>query len=145
MAASSRRWPLASTSSLSARLALTLLAAAAAGCASREFGRLMQSWDGKPLEELLVTWGNPTYTFSDGKGGQVIVYLPPEKPDTPRDAAREKAFESFQSETATSRPVYNSTVSKGWPIYRIFFVNEGEKIDRSEWRGRWELTDEIFR
>ena len=42
------------------------------GCGS--INATMQSWQGKPAHNLIMKWGPPTRTITDGAGGQVLTY-----------------------------------------------------------------------
>jgi hypothetical protein len=103
-----------------------------AGCAARRFDALMQSWNGHTTDDLFRTWGAPTYLYSDGKGGRIAVYVPAASIATSRTGA---TAASRQSEALL---VFDPTITKAWPIYRIFFVDNTGRIVRSQWRGRWE-------
>jgi hypothetical protein len=123
-----------------------LVAVSASGCASRKFDALMRDWQGHRLGELLVTWGQPQYSFSDGRGGQVVVYtpVPAPAPATSRRAGGDGSepstgLQSYRNGAATSQTVYNPSMTARWPIFRLFFVDPGGRIVRSAWRGRWDV------
>jgi hypothetical protein len=113
-------------------LAVTLgTAVAAPGCAARRFDRLMRSWQGHTLEDLFRTWGPPNFLYSDGAGGQIVVYVP--APGTSRNDAA-----SARLRAASALRVYEPQMTDAWPIYRIFFADGTARIVRTQWRGRWE-------
>jgi hypothetical protein len=125
---------------LSLAAGLALLGCVLPGCAGRRFDRLMRDWEGHRLAELVVTWGQPRYTFSDGQGGQVVVYTPddvPARSGRAGAAAPDAGLQSFRDGAATSQPVYNPSMAARWPIFRLFFVDSAGRIVRSSWRGRW--------
>jgi hypothetical protein len=125
-----------------ALLSLALLGCILSDCSSRRFDRLMRDWDGHRLAELVVTWGQPQYTFSDGRGGQVVVYTPDNIPTRSGSASAPlpaAGLQSFRDGTATSQPVYNPSMTERWPIFRLFFVDSTGRIVRSSWRGRWNV------
>jgi hypothetical protein len=112
---------------------LIALAAGASGCASRRFDALMRSWEGRSVDELFRTWGPPNYLYSDGKGGQVAVYVPRPSAGRTRSGA-----ESARLRAAAAARVYEAGMTNSWPIFRIFFSDPAGRVTRSEWRGRWE-------
>lgn len=42
------------------------------GCASTQ--KIMDSWLGHHQSDLIASWGPPTRTASDGKGGSILIY-----------------------------------------------------------------------
>jgi hypothetical protein len=109
-------------------------------CAARRFDRLMQNWEGRPLSQLLTTWGPPRSVYSDGNGGHVIVYVPAS------DAA--PAAQRHASTTAPqladeilnglgARPVFAPQASASWQVYRLFFVDLEGRISGVRWKGEW--------
>jgi hypothetical protein len=112
---------------------LTAALAATPGCASRRFDAMMRSWDGRSIDDLFRTWGPPNYLYSNGKGGQVAVYVP-----TPVPGASRTSDAAERLRRAASTRLYDESMTDAWPIYRIFFTDNSGRIARSEWRGRWE-------
>ncbi|MBM3770915.1 MAG: hypothetical protein FJW27_06440 [Acidimicrobiia bacterium] len=114
-----------------------------AGCAARQFDRLMRDWEGRPLAQLLTTWGPPRSVYADGKGGHVIVYLPageagtsaPASPRPTPTTGPQLAAEILNGLGA--RPVYAAGVGAAWPVYRLFFVDQDGQIYASHWKGEW--------
>jgi hypothetical protein len=92
-------------------------------CAARRFDRLMQNWEGRPLSQLLTTWGPPRSVYSDGNGGHVIVYVPAS------DAAP-----AAQRHASTTAP---PQASASWQVYRLFFVDLEGRISGVRWKGEW--------
>ncbi len=111
-------------------------------CATRQFERMMRDWQGKTLLSLLNTWGPPRYAFADRQGGHVIAYVPdahvpsPPLPRVLTDAAS-VAARLYRREDIHTRPVYVTSLSSGWRVFRIFFVDEQGTVTRTEWKGEW--------
>lgn len=42
------------------------------GCTSQR--KIMDSWMGQPTSRLIMSWGPPARTTSDGNGGEVLIY-----------------------------------------------------------------------
>jgi len=51
---------------------ILLLCFGLVGCASTQ--KIMDSWTGHHQSELIASWGPPTRTASDGKGGAILIY-----------------------------------------------------------------------
>jgi hypothetical protein len=116
---------------VAAMLALAL--AGTAGCASRRFDALMDSWQGHSLDDLFRTWGPPNFLYADGAGGAVAVYVPAANAGGPRtEAARERML------ARTKAITYEPSMRNAWPIYRLFIADDAGRILRTEWRGQWE-------
>ena len=111
---------------LSSVACAVLVVLACSACAARRFDTLMQTWKGHTIEDLFTTWGPPSFLYSDGQRGRVVVYVPAPVPNVKRESDR------------APLPVYSPALTAGLPIVRIFFVNPAGRIERSEWRGRWE-------
>lgn len=103
----------------------------------------MRDWEGRPLSQLLTTWGPPRSVYSDGKGGHVIVYLPAAESGASAPASqrrRSSAGPPLADEILNglgARPVYAPQVSAAWPVYRLFFVDQDGRISASRWKGEW--------
>jgi hypothetical protein len=103
------------------------------GCAGRRFDALMRSWEGQMLADLFRTWGQPDFFYADGQGGRVAVYVPTSSTRPSRSGA-----EAERVRSASSTQTYHADMNNSWPTFRIFFVDAGGRIARTEWRGRWE-------
>jgi hypothetical protein len=45
------------------------------GCSmGEEISKAMNSWVGSHYSDMMLKWGPPTYSTSDGRGGQILVY-----------------------------------------------------------------------
>ena len=60
-------------SSAIVRVLLLLCFSFCGGCAS-SINKVMESWTGSHQSDLIASWGPPTRTASDGKGGEVLIY-----------------------------------------------------------------------
>lgn len=124
-------------------LTACLAACLASACAARQFDRLMQDWEGRPLSQLLTTWGPPRSVYSDGSGGHVIVYLPAAESGASAPASQRRTSGTgpqLADEILNglgARPVYAPKVSAAWPVYRLFFVDQDGQIYASRWKGEW--------
>jgi hypothetical protein len=112
---------------LSFPASVLLIVLASSACAVHRFDALMQSWKGHTLRDLYTTWGPPSYVYTDGQRGRVVVYVPAATPNA-----------AVPDTDAASLPVYSPALTARFPIVRIFFVSADGRIERSEWRGRWE-------
>lgn len=54
------------------RLACLALLIALTGCAS--INKDMQAWNGRTSQQLILQWGPPARSTTDGAGGEVLVY-----------------------------------------------------------------------
>ena len=52
---------------------LLLLGLLCTSCAARN-NKLMQSWVGSHQSQLILSWGPPNQTTSDGAGGTILIY-----------------------------------------------------------------------
>ncbi|MGE3508218.1 MAG: hypothetical protein AB7N65_04985 [Vicinamibacterales bacterium] len=125
-----------------ARLLLLLLLTGVlvAGCAARRFDRLMKDWEGRPLSQLLSTWGPPTTVYSDGTGGHVIVYVPAAATGATAGQPPSRTGPQLADEILHglgARPVYAPRMSTTWPVYRLFTVDERGQVSGSRWKGDW--------
>ena len=135
--------PFVSRCGTTLRLAcIVMLAAATAACAARQFDRMMHDWQGHNLRDLLSTWGPPRFVYSDGLGGYVLAYVPvastPDAPARPLQSADALIDEFSRKAATTGQSVYRPATAAGWPVSRLFFVNEAGRIYGVEWRGKWE-------
>ena len=56
-------------------IAATLTLVLSVGCSSKKISANMASWMGAHQSKLILSWGPPDKTDSDGKGGQVLTWL----------------------------------------------------------------------
>jgi hypothetical protein len=114
-------------------LALSIVVASGSACAGRRFDALMRSWEGQSADDLYRTWGPPNYVYSNGAGGRVAVYVPVTRPGASRTSP-----ESERVRASASQRAYDPAMKAGWPIFRIFFIDDKGRVRQTEWRGRWE-------
>lgn len=96
----------------------------------------MRGWHGHRVSDLVGTWGPPIYTYSDGHGGSVLVYVPvAEAATTPRPRPRPRDPDEVGQ--APNLFEFQAAMTTAWPVYRVFFVDGLGRIARSQWRGTW--------
>jgi hypothetical protein len=119
-------------------LACVLVTIGVSACATKKFNALMTAWHGHQVADLFGTWGPPTYVYSDGRGGRVIVYLPESSPDAANSGPlKSPNMHPTNPERMAPRGEFRLSMTAYWPIYRIFFVDPTGQITNSEWRGDW--------
>lgn len=103
----------------------------------------MRDWEGRPLSQLLTTWGAPLAVFSDGNGGHVVAYVPTADAQTTGEGRVTSGPHLANDilEAPGTRPVYAPRVSAGWPVYRLFFVDSLGRIYEARWKGEWVCCD----
>jgi hypothetical protein len=119
---------------------IVLAACLAAACATKRFDRLMRDWEGRPLSQLLTTWGPPASLYSDGKGGHVLAYVPAADSRTAEQRRAVKSGPLLADDILHglgAQPVYEPRVSAMWRVYRLFFVDSRGQIYESQWKGDW--------
>jgi hypothetical protein len=119
-----------------------VLTTSTSACAGRRFDRLMQNWHGHRMPELLATWGPPRYAYSNGENGYVLAYVPavehPSVGNEPILASGAALADALAHRSVpNSQPVYAATITSGWRVFRLFFVDADGRIYRSEWKGAW--------
>jgi hypothetical protein len=134
-------WPLLHRAlTLRSVVLIVLTAWLASACAAKRFDRLMRDWEGRPLSQLLTTWGPPRTVYSDGKGGHVVAYVPTANSQTTeqrRAAASGPQLASDILHGPETLPVYAPQASAAWPVFRLFFVDSRGQIYESQWKGEW--------
>jgi hypothetical protein len=119
---------------------IVVVAGLTSACAAKRFDRLMRTWEGRSLTQLLTTWGPPRTVYADGTGGHVVAYVPAAGSRTtePRGVATSGPHLANDIlHPPEAQPVYAPQVSATWPIYRLFFVNAQGRIYQSQWKGDW--------
>jgi hypothetical protein len=117
---------------------VVLTASLPSACATKRFDRLMRDWEGRPLSQLLTTWGPPRTVYSDGKGGHVIAYVPNAESQTTEQRRMTGPLLADEIlHTPGAEPVYEPGVSARWSVYRLFFVDSRGQIYASQWKGEW--------
>jgi hypothetical protein len=116
------------------RIAVLILALFLVGC--QNVSKTLASWVGHNMTELIASWGPPSQTFADGKGGQVFVYkysrswVQPGQATTSYSATTSSGYTSGQATT-----VYSPSYVQGYDAYRMFYVNGDGVIYSWAWRG----------
>jgi hypothetical protein len=110
-----------------ALVCLVLVAVVSFGCAGR-INTMMQSWEGHSFPELISRWGPPQQVFSDGQGGQVLVYTQVRSYTVPGSSTTTTNLNGQVNGnningTATSQTVYSPAMTYQWQIYRMFFID----------------------
>jgi hypothetical protein len=114
--------------------AFTLLFALdSSGCAQKvtdfkkasTINRIMDSWVGHYQSELIASWGPPTKTEADEKGGTILIYE--SLKGTWGDVKDKRIVGGTHYPTKPRQPGYAAT--------RIFYVNEKGIIESWKWTG----------
>jgi hypothetical protein len=97
------------------------IAIALNGCATRN-NNTMQSWVGRHQSELILAWGPPDRTTSDGNGGSILIYG------------------HYVDLGQTSGQVYGNgsytaPQQQGYQRTRMFYVNSAGVIYSWRWQG----------
>lgn len=116
------------------------------GCASID--KTMQSWVGHSANDLIASWGPPQQVFSDGQGGQVLVYTQVRQWTSPGRATTNtygtantygniygNSYSANTYGSATSTTTYTPAQTHGYAASRTFWVNSGGGIYRYAWKG----------
>ena len=82
---------------------------------------MMNSWIGASKNELLLSWGPPNQTFSDGKGGEVWTY------------AQDRQTMGNAWTDSYGRTYWNAP--KQYQSVRQFYINENDIIYAYRWQG----------
>lgn len=107
---------------------VTFLAAAilfTSGCAA-QVNKVMESWVGKHQSDLILSWGPPRQTASDGKGGSILVYGNyVNLGQTPGRATADYY----------GNVTYTAPQQQGYQRTRMFYVDENGYIYAWRWQG----------
>lgn len=87
--------------------------------------RIMDSWVGHYQSELIASWGPPTSTETDEKGGTILIYE--SLKGTWGDVKDKRIVGGTHYPTKPRQPGYAAT--------RIFYVNEKGIIESWKWSG----------
>lgn len=94
---------------------LVTLSFGSVGCASISNG--MQSWNGHTSQDLILQWGPPSRTTTDGAGGEVLVY------------------EFWRPVNRAFVPYAGWVQTGGYTAVRSFYVNASGVIYNWRWQG----------
>jgi hypothetical protein len=136
-------------------LKLTVLTCALvlSGCmTSDKMNKLMDSWSGHNMNNLIAAWGPPSSTMADGSGGQILIYdqsrqmvLPGSATTTTTGMANGTTIYNGNGSfgtantnvysTAQSQTIYNPPTVIPINRKRMFWVNGQGTIYRWSWQG----------
>lgn len=85
------------------------------GCAILSPSKVMDSWVGHHQSELIASWGPPTRTADDGKGGTILIY------EYYRDLGQKegRAYVDYRGNIR-----YTDPKQRGYTAVRMFYVDE---------------------
>ena len=120
-----------------------MLALLLSGCAtaSHRMDQTMDSWVGCNYRDLIASWGPPTTTIDDGKGGQILIYQEGRASETTSYApSYSTSFRAPNSplphQTMTlSTSGSSSSESSNYAVTRSFYVNQKGIIYAWRWNG----------
>ena len=112
---------------------LLLCSIVSLGCAAR-INKMMATWEGQPVTELVAKWGPPTSVVDDGNGGKILTYTT--FVTTYHEPAKSQTTGRVDPNgnvnvTTTHTPEQTS----GYNRQRVFFVNSRGIVYRWSWRG----------
>lgn len=94
------------------------------GCSSPS--KIMQSWEGHHVSELYQSWGPPTATTSDGRGGMIVSYYY----DRYLGQIPGRAVRNLDGSVSYTAPTANTYTAQ-----RNFYVNANGIIYSWRWQG----------
>lgn len=106
--------------------------------------RTMESWLGRHVRDLLMSWGPPSAVYDDGSGGKIIVYTenrmyvsPGYVTTTTTGSATGYAYDNIANVygRAQSFTTYVPGQIQQWQVFRQFRVNSQGVITAYSWRG----------
>ena len=109
---------------------------------SRE--RMMSSWMGHPESALLLAWGSPQSSISDGEGGRILTYTERRVRVTPGQAtttttASATAYGYGNYATAYGQGKSHTTYAPArvneWQVFRRFRLDRSGTIIAYSWNG----------
>lgn len=97
------------------------------GCSTgEEISKAMNSWVGSHYSDMMLKWGPPTYSTSDGRGGQILVY---------RYARNGWQIPGRAWADRFGNVYYTDPQNLSYVAERMFYVNEKGIIYSWRWRG----------
>ena len=103
---------------------IALVLALVAACVSPD--EVMGSWQGRHQSELIMSWGPPMRTASDGNGGTVLIYESYANLGQSPGQARTDYFGNV---------TYTAPQQRGYSRSRMFYVNADGIIYAYKWQG----------
>ena len=97
----------------------------ASGCLGDKISKSMQSWVGYHYSDMMLKWGPPTYSTSDGRGGQILVYR------YDRDGGQIPGYVT----KVGGYVYYTAPENVTWKAERMFYVDEKGIIYSWRWQG----------
>ena len=96
------------------------------GCSTgEEISKAMNSWVGSHYSDMMLKWGPPTYSTSDGKGGQILVY------QYDRNGGSIPGYATKIGKTI----FYTAPQNISYTAERMFWVNADGIIYSWRWKG----------
>lgn len=111
--------------SIRAVVLLSLCSLVVGGCAG-SINKAMDSWTGHHQSELIASWGPPTRTAPDGKGGLVLIY------ETYVDLGQSPGT-AYVDPWGNLR--YTTPQQRGYTRTREFYVDQNGTIYSWRWQG----------
>jgi hypothetical protein len=96
------------------------------GCMFRSPSKTMQSWIGSHQSQLILSWGPPTRSTSDGADGTILIY----EYDRNLGQRPGRAVRNYDGSISYTAPVAN-----GYVATRMFWVNSKGFIYNWRWKG----------
>ena len=101
-----------------------------------QISQTLQSWVGHNFNELIAVWGPPSYVFSDGRGGAILIYAQSRSWVQPGSATTTYQTTAIGDYLYTyGYTTYNPTVVYGYTAYRMFWIDGYGTIYSWAWRG----------
>lgn len=95
-------------------------------CASFNPSKVMQSWVGSHYSDLMLQWGPPTRSTTDGRGGQILIY------EYDRNTGQIPGTARTNPDGSVS---YTAPRSTGYVATRMFWVTAEGRIYNWRWQG----------
>jgi hypothetical protein len=112
-----------------------VLAFSLVGC-TNQIDKSLESWVGHDVNELIASWGPPSRSFSDGKGGQIFVYTETRSWTQPGTSTTTASVNSYgNSAYGHATTVYQPASVQGYDSYRMFWIDNAGNIYSWAWRG----------
>lgn len=90
-----------------------------------KISKAMNSWVGSHYSDMMLKWGPPTYSTSDGKGGQILVY------QYERSGGSIPGYATKIGKTV----FYTAPRNVNYTAERMFWVNDKGIIYSWRWKG----------
>jgi len=118
------------------------------GCMTpAKMNKVMSSWQGADVNDLIARWGPPTQVMSDGQSGRVFIYTYDRSYTTPGTSRTTTTGSANGTATtigdntsvnvygqSNSTTVYNPAQTVQWQVYRMFWFGRGSHLYRWAWR-----------